>query len=54
MLGSFVICLANDAFTITCHHVFWKELFLLCSLVRIVSLLELLVFRIVEKSDYLC
>lgn len=50
LLGSIVICLANDMFSITCH-VFRKEQFLLCSLVGIVFLLELLAFGIVETRD---
>lgn len=51
LLGSIVICLTNDMFSITCCYVFRKEQFLLCSLVGIVFLLELLAVRIVETSD---
>lgn len=51
LLGSIVICLANDMFSITCRYVFRKEQFLLCSLVGIVFLLELLAVGIVETSD---
>lgn len=52
LLGSFVMCLGNDMFSVTCRDVFWKaRFFLLHSLVRIVSLLELFAFRSVETRD---